>query len=130
MGGDLLLDTNIVISLINEDPVILRSIAGIQSVMVPSIVIGELYYGAFKSGKVQENLSRIKEFASESAVLSCDETTGRHYGYIKNALREKGQPLPENDIWIAALAQQYRLTLVSRDQHFTKIDGLSVISWQ
>lgn len=130
MGGNLLLDTNIVISLINNDPAVVRAIVDAEDIMIPSIVIGELYYGAFKSGKIPENLSRIEEFSSASAIVSCDETTGRHYGFIKNALREKGRPIPENDIWIAALAQQYCMTLVSRDRHFAEIDGLSVISWQ
>ena len=51
------------------------------------------------------------------------------YGVIKQALREKGRPIPENDIWIAAIAQQYGLTLVTRDDHFTAIDGLTLEKW-
>ena len=51
------------------------------------------------------------------------------YGQIKNNLRAKGRPIPENDIWIAALAKQYGLTLVTRDGHFGEVDGLAIEAW-
>ena len=57
--------------------------------------------------------------------LPCDFDTARLYGRIKAELRRKGKPIPENDIWIAAAAIQYGLTLVTRDRHFDFIDGLS-----
>jgi tRNA(fMet)-specific endonuclease VapC len=44
-------------------------------------------------------------------------------------LREKGQPIPENDIWIAAIAQQHDLTLVTKDAHFNVIDHLKIEKW-
>ena len=52
-----------------------------------------------------------------------------NYGKIKNQLKEKGQPIPENDIWIAAIAQQYDLTLVTDDLHFDTITGLKIEKW-
>jgi len=96
---------------------------------VPSIALGELYYGARKSARASDNLARIDEFAARSAVLACDATTAQQYGHIKDILREKGRPIPENDIWIAAVAQQYGLTLVTRDEHFKEIDALVVETW-
>jgi tRNA(fMet)-specific endonuclease VapC len=51
------------------------------------------------------------------------------YGDIKNRLRDKGQPIPENDIWIAVIAQQHVLTLVSNDGHFDIIENLKVEKW-
>ena len=71
----------------------------------------------------------MSELAGRSAVLACDAETAQHYGQIKNRLRAKGRPLPENDIWIAALALQHGLILVSRDAHFNEIAGLSVVAW-
>lgn len=62
-------------------------------------------------------------------MLVCDGTTAAHDGQIKAALRAKGRPIPENDIWIAALGTQHRLTVISRDVHFTEIAGLSVEAW-
>ena len=62
-------------------------------------------------------------------VSDCDVSTARHYGKIRELLRAKGRPIPENDIWIAAHAQQYDLTLVSRDAHFSAVEGIRIEAW-
>lgn len=129
MNGRFLLDTNIVIALFGQDQVVHEHLADALEVFVPSIVTGELYYGAYRSQRAQENLSRIEEFARVSTVLPCDTDTARRYASIKNGLRIRGQPLPENDLWIAALAQQYGLTLVTRDRHFEAIEDLRTEAW-
>ena len=51
------------------------------------------------------------------------------YAVIKNSLHEKGQPIPENDIWIAAIALQHDITLVTRDVHFRQVDYLRTDTW-
>jgi tRNA(fMet)-specific endonuclease VapC len=81
-----------------------------------------LCYGAEKSGRVQVNLAKVDEFVAESTVLGCDAATARRYGDVKNRLRGKGRPLPENDVWIAAMALRYGLVLVSRDAHFREVE--------
>lgn len=129
MNGRFLLDTNIIIALFAEDPKIHEHITNASEVFVPSIAIGELYFGAYKSSKVQENHARIDEFIFNNTVLACNADTARRYGDIKFSLKEKGQPIPENDIWIAAVAQQYDLTLVTRDTHFGVIDDLKIEAW-
>ena len=48
------------------------------------------------------------------------------YGNIKAELRKKGKPVPENDIWIAAIAQRYQLTIVTRDKHFKEIESIGL----
>jgi tRNA(fMet)-specific endonuclease VapC len=98
-------------------------------VFIPSIAVGELFYGARKSSRVEENIRKIENFVGESAILSCDLETAKQYGIVKEFLRGKGRPIPENDIWIAALAIQHDLTLISRDSHFEGIDGLSIAVW-
>lgn len=107
----------------------MQRIAEAEAVFLPSTVIGELYYGAYNSTRVEANLARIEEFTASKTVLACDIATAHLYGQIKHLLRQKGRPIPENDIWIAAIAQQYQLTLVSRDEHFREIDGLPVETW-
>lgn len=129
MSGDILLDTNIIIALFAKEAVVEAALSGDRKVFVASTVLGELYYGANKSGRAAFNLARIDEFCGASAVLCADALTAKHYGRIKNDLRIKGHPLPENDIWIAAIAAQYGLTLISRDAHFREIAGLEVESW-
>lgn len=129
MSGSFLLDTNIVIAIFAKDPVVQERLTEATEVFVSSIVLGEFYYGARKSSRLESNLQSVDQFTAANRVLACDSTTAQKYGHLKNLLREKGRPIPENDIWIAATAQQHNLTLVSRDVHFDQIDGLSVENW-
>jgi len=69
-----------------------------KEVFIPCIAIGELFFGALKSERSAENMLRVDELAASSIVLSCDTETAKYYGEIKNVLRIKGNPLPENDI--------------------------------
>ena len=129
MNGKFLLDTNIVVAIFANDATVINSLANANEVFVPSIALGELYYGAHKSRRVEENIARINEFAVSSSILACNAETSQQYGKIKNGLRVKGRPIPENDIWIAAISKQHGLTLISRDEHFKNIDGLSISTW-
>ncbi|MEJ5311323.1 MAG: type II toxin-antitoxin system VapC family toxin [Anaerolineae bacterium] len=129
MNGDYLLDTNIVIALFAREVSVLQGLTKAEGVFIPSIVIGELYYGAYRSGQRDANLARITQFVVDNVVLNCDAETAHHYGAIKDALQRKGRPVPENDLWIAALARQHQLTLVTRDTHFNHIPNLAVESW-
>ena len=129
MSGRFLLDTNIVIALFAEEEAVMDRLADASEVFVSSIVLGELYYGAQKSARVEENSARIGEFAAASSVLVCDAETASAYGQVKNQLRGKGKPIPENDLWIAAVAVQNGLTLATRDGHFGEVDGLVIEAW-
>ena len=106
MSGSYLLDTNIIIGLFAGQASIINHLQKSDEIFIPSIALGELHYGARKSGRVQKNLERIEEFVADVTVIDCDASTARLYGDVKNRLRVKGRPLPENDIWIAALALQ------------------------
>jgi len=129
MSGRYLLDSNIIIALFADEVAIKDSLAKAEEVFVPSIAIGELYFGARKSVRTRDNLARIDEFAANNVVLGCDTDTARRYGEIKAGLRLKGNPLPENDIWIAAIALQHGLTMITRDTHFNEIENLKIVVW-
>ncbi|MEO1430896.1 MAG: type II toxin-antitoxin system VapC family toxin [Cyanobacteria bacterium J06633_8] len=129
MSGRYLLDTNIIIALFADEEAIKNNLIQANEVFIPSNAIGELYYGARKSGRVQANLARVDEFIAKSTVLECDAETARQYGEVKNKLRLKGRPLPENDIWIAAIALQHNLVLVTRDAHFQQVENLQSVNW-
>jgi tRNA(fMet)-specific endonuclease VapC len=58
----------------------------------------------------------------------CDTETARQHGAVKNKLRLKGRPLPENDVWIAALALQHDLILVTCDAHFQEVESLKAVA--
>lgn len=126
-----LLDTNIVIAALKREVEVRRRIeeAPAGSLFVSVVTLGELRFGARKSGRVGENLRKIEAFASESDVLSCDEATARLYGDVKDGLRRKGRPIPENDVWISAAALQSGLALANRDSHFDHIEGLRTERW-
>jgi tRNA(fMet)-specific endonuclease VapC len=130
MSGRVLLDTNIVIAIFAEEPPALERLAAAEEVFVPVVVLGELYYGARKSGRAETNIARIDEFAAAAAILGCDALTAQQYGRIKNDLRAKGRPIPENDIWIGAVGMQHDLRVATRDRdHFSQISGLRVEVW-
>jgi tRNA(fMet)-specific endonuclease VapC len=124
--GRVLLDTNIIIQLFADDAGVRLGVAHADAVFVPVIALGELFYGARQSGRVAANLERITAFAAAAAVLVCDGATAAAYGELKAVLRAQGTPIPENDIWIAALARQHALKLATRDIHFEAVPGLDV----
>lgn len=128
-SGRVLLDTNILIALFAGDAVVLDAVRGAEAIYVPAIALGELYYGAHKSARSTANLQRIAELAAAVAILPCDGETAAAYGELKAALRTRGTPIPENDLWIAAVARQHQLTLVTRDAHFNSVPDLLIERW-
>ncbi len=127
MNGKYLLDANIIIGLFNDEQVIVSKLQSTGEIFLPCIVLGELCYGALNSKHQAANLRRIEEFASGVTILDCNEKTAREYGALKMQLKHTGHPIPDNDLWIAAIARQYQLVLVTRDAHFQGIDGLFVV---
>ena len=129
MSGRFLLDTNIVIALFANDATVKSNLVQASEIFLPSIAVGELCYGARKSGRVEANLSKIDELIASSTILGCDAETAQQYGEGKNKLRLAGRPIPENDLWIAALALQHALILATRGAHFQGIEGLQTVTW-
>jgi tRNA(fMet)-specific endonuclease VapC len=77
MSGRFLLDTNIIIALFAAETIVKDNLAQASEVSIPSIVIGELCYGARKSGRVEANLARVDELVVGSTILVCDAETAR-----------------------------------------------------
>lgn len=127
--GERLLDTSVVVALFNSDPLVQEQLASGVRVHLNAIVVGELMFGAKKSARVTENVSRIEDFAQSVQVYVVTATTADHYGDLKQQLRAAGKPIPDNDLWIAATAIEHHLVLVTRDKHFELIPGLSVETW-
>ena len=129
MAGNVLLDTNIVIALFAKDPVVMEKLSNTEAVFIPSVVLGELLYGALESARQSENVRRVEDFAAGRTVLNCDAWVARAYGQIKHELRTRGTPIPDNDIWIAAVAREHVITVISRDAHFQKVPDLKLEVW-
>jgi tRNA(fMet)-specific endonuclease VapC len=128
-NGSIVLDTNLAVKFLASDRQIQKRVAETDRVIVSTVVLGELFYGAQCSDRLEENLRRVEDFAAHSEVVDVRFETARRYGVIKNALRQKGTLIPDNDIWIAALAQQYSAAVATRDEHFNAIDGLEIARW-
>lgn len=130
MPGRYLLDTNAVISLFADDEDLVKTLGQADAVFLSIVVLGELYFGAEKSRRVEENLVRIESFAADCTMLPADAEVAREYGRVKQWLKSRGRPIPENDVWIAATARTHGLKLVTRDRHFDGVDGLEVDDWR
>jgi tRNA(fMet)-specific endonuclease VapC len=128
-SGRFLLDTNIIIALLEGDDAVLSNLDQAAEVFIPAVALGELFFGAAKSGRPSENTSKLERFAADRAIVPSDLNVAREYGRLKQGLKERGRPLPDNDIWIAAAATYHGTVLVTRDRHFQEIEHLAIVDW-
>jgi len=126
----MILDTNAVSDLLAGSPALAAVLAESDRHHLPVIVLGEYRYGLLGS-RHRRQLERLLDTLERgSYLLAPDRDTAVHYALIRRQLRTEGHPLPENDIWIAALAKQHELPVASRDAHFDHIQGIRRIGWQ
>ena len=97
-----------------------------ERIFLPFVTLGELRAGFLCGTRARQNESVLVRFLSRPrvAVLYPDEDTTRHYAHLFRQLRQQGTPIPTNDLWIAALAEQHSLHLYSRDHHFDHLPQL------
>ena len=120
----LLLDTNVLIRFLRGDKCIAKKIEAYDTVVVPTIVIGEYKAGAdaeTKAGRIQ--LSMLDSFLEDEAVKVAElsEEMADAYASIFRVLRKNGTPIPQNDLWIAACAISTGAAVYSLDAHFAKV---------
>lgn len=128
-GSSFILDTNILIEIFNGNNRFIDRIRKYNLVYVPLIALGELYAGAYQSNRKEIRLKEIEEIFQWSHTMEIDKQTSECYGQIKAALRKSGKPIPENDVWIAVLAKQHQLPLITSDKHFREVKGIKVRYW-
>jgi tRNA(fMet)-specific endonuclease VapC len=124
-----ILDTNAVSALFVGDPALGEALTGDQRHHLPVIVIGEYLYDLLGSRHRSHLEGLLETLIRESLILLADEGTAAAYSEVRDELRQKGKPVPENDIWIAALARQHRQPVVSRDGHFDYVPDLRRVAW-
>jgi tRNA(fMet)-specific endonuclease VapC len=126
-----LLDTNAVIELLRRpDGPILRRVRSHEpsDIGLSAIALHELYYGAFKSGRQEENVTLIDGFRFE--VVEFDGEDSRHAGEIRAAFAKRGEPIGPYDVLIAGQARARELILVSANaSEFQRVEGLNVDDW-
>jgi predicted nucleic acid-binding protein len=124
-----ILDTNAVSALFTGDPGLERLLARQSRLALPVIVIGEYRFGLLRSKLRQTLEPLLATLIRESDVLLVDEGTADAYAQLREELRSKSRPIPENDLWIASLALQHRQPVVSRDGHFDELPRIVRLSW-
>jgi predicted nucleic acid-binding protein len=125
----MILDTNAVSSMLEGDPALEALLARRARHELPVIVIGEYRYGLARSRHRRSLLPLFDELIRESIVLSVGVETAAAYAAVREALRAQGTPIPENDVWISALAIEHGLDIVSRDTDFDHVAGVRRRSW-
>lgn len=103
------------------------------NVVLCSVVLGELFYGAERSGDANRlsNLERVKQLLSEYESLPFDDAAAEEYGQLRAYLANQGTPIGPNDTMIAAIALANGLTLVTHNTaEFSRVPGLMIEDWQ
>jgi tRNA(fMet)-specific endonuclease VapC len=123
-GSRIALDTNAAIAILNDSDGSGRWVQRFSDLFLPVPAVGELRFGALKSLRSAENLRRIEAFVSRCHVLAIRLETTEVYARLRLNLRKIGKPIPENDLWIAALCVEHDLALATVDGHFKYIEEL------
>ncbi len=128
-----MLDTNICIYIQRQKPAsVLEHFKKIPlgQAVISTITWGELLYGAMKSRRTQQVLATLDDFTALVPVCAMPPECGRQYGKIRADLEKRGQPIGNNDLWIAAHAMVLNLTVVSNNvSEFMRIPHLKVENW-
>lgn len=118
VGNRFVVDTSAVIAFRRGTTTAREAFLGAELLYLPTIALGELYYGAHHASDTRRSIQELKELLPAFVVVPVDGTTAKCYGEIKSRLKREGTLIPENDIWIAAVARQMSLPILARDDHF------------
>lgn len=127
-----LLDTNIVIAAMKGNAAVVARLetTSLEALVLSTVVLGELEFGAEKSAHSGRNRARLAELAERLPLAVVDAETSRRYGRIRAELEQAGTPIGANDTWIAAHALALEATLVTDNiREFSRVSGLSVENW-
>jgi tRNA(fMet)-specific endonuclease VapC len=99
-----------------------------ETVGVPAVVLGELYSGFRAGDRCGENMAQLAQFLSKPSIRiwNVTEETALRYAEVDVYLRKKGRPIPRNDVWIAAVALEHGLQVLTLDGHFREIPLLLI----
>ena len=123
----ILLDSNAYSRLMRGDDQTAVVVRGATELLMSAVVIGELLYGFRNGSRFDSNAADLRSFLDNPYVsfVPVGSTTADRYSRIAAALRAKGNPIPTNDVWIAAHAMETGADLVSADRHFEAVDGIA-----
>jgi tRNA(fMet)-specific endonuclease VapC len=125
----LILDTHALSAFVDGAPEV-GAILGLQhQAAIPVIVLGEFRYGIMDSRHRKTYEEWIEIHLRHFDLLAITAETTLPYASLRATLKQLGRPIPANDAWIAALAMQHGLPILSRDEHFDSLPNVRRISW-
>jgi predicted nucleic acid-binding protein len=124
-----ILDTNAVSAFAEGNQSVREKIAAGPGPYLPVIVIGEYRFGLLGAHDRERRLAWLEQLGRYWTVLEVSVETAATYAEIRQSLKERATPIPSNDVWIAALARQHNLSILSSDPHFDNVAGIRRISW-
>lgn len=125
----MILDTNGLSAFAEGEPALEPIFRKADEIAIPVIVLGEYRYGISQSRQRPYYERWLSEYLPKFRILDIDQGTTVPYSAVRTELKNKGKPIPANDIWIAALCRQHGLPLLSRDRHFDFVTGLRRLDW-
>lgn len=128
-----LLDTNICIYIAKHNPPAVRARfeqISADALAMSVVTLGELQHGAEKSQSRDKALAVLRQLQSAIQVVPLTTAVGQHCGQIRSGLERTGQPIGNNDLWIAAHARAEGWVLVTNNEReFRRVEGLVVENW-
>jgi tRNA(fMet)-specific endonuclease VapC len=125
----MIVDTNALSAFAEGNPVVREIIAAGTGPYLPVVVLGEYRFGLMASRDRARRLAWLEELSRHWVVLDISAASAAVYSEIRHVLRQRATPIPSNDAWIAALARQHGLRVLSNDSHFDAVPGLQRIGW-
>ena len=122
----LILDTSAYVGFKRDAIEMVEIIVSAELILFSPVVLGELMFGFRNGTRFKKNMADLNRFLEHEAVelVRIGKTTSDRYSRIATQLKQKGTPIPTNDIWIAAQTMEHGAELLTSDRHFEGIDGL------
>jgi predicted nucleic acid-binding protein len=125
----MILDTNAISDLAENNFKLAEIVDRAAQAALPFIAVAEYQFGLLGSTRPKKGQAILDGLVKTLPLLLPDSQTIRHYAEIAVELKKRGRPIPTNDLWIAALARQHSLPILSQDRHFDHIPDLQRIGW-
>ncbi len=125
----MILDTNAVSAFVDGDTGVGEVLRRQPQATIPVIVLGEFRYGIAGSRHRAAYEVWLDSQLLHVDILEVAEDTTITYATLRVTLKRSGHPIPANDAWIAALALQHRLPILTRDHHFDRVPQVERKSW-
>jgi len=125
----MILDTNALSAWAEGDTGVEAPLRSADRLVVPSVVLGEYYFGIRQSRYRRRYEDWLTRFLPETEIATITSATADSYADIRLELRRLGSSIPANDVWIAALARQHAMVVLSNDKHFDVVERIRRIEF-